>query len=232
MVIQSDAYLCEGVSIGGSWTPQKLLMHINRLQFLAADLALKSFLKDQQGVTVLLQLDNYTAVAYIKNLCGGNRPHSSNESTVALGTGKRHLNHSPRHPRSVQYCGRLQIQGTGQTGYSLLRYSRRYSGTSRDQSICLTTDLLTLTTSVLQLEARSLSSGSGCLSTGLESVERVCQSPMVPGGTDIEQGGIRSGSDSSCSSSTESSVMVSSPTHDAEARPLSPQEAQMQRGDN
>jgi len=45
-------------------------MHINCLELLAADLALKSFLKDQQGVTVLLQLDNSTAVAYINNLGG------------------------------------------------------------------------------------------------------------------------------------------------------------------
>ena len=51
IVIQSDAFLsrwgavCKGVSTGGS---QEQLMHINCLELLAADLALKSFLKDQQ----------------------------------------------------------------------------------------------------------------------------------------------------------------------------------------
>ena len=76
IVIQSDASLsrwgavCKGVGTGGSWTPQEQLLHINCLELLAADLALKSFLKDQQGVTVLLQLDNSTAVAYINNLGG------------------------------------------------------------------------------------------------------------------------------------------------------------------
>ena len=75
-VIQSDASLtgwgavCKGVSTGGSWTPQEQSLHINCLELLAADLALKSFLKAQQGVTVLLQLDNSTAVAYINNLGG------------------------------------------------------------------------------------------------------------------------------------------------------------------
>ena len=76
IVIQSDASLsgwgavCNGVSTGGSWTPQEQLLHINCLELLAADLALKSFLKDQQRAAVLLQLDNSTAVAYINNLGG------------------------------------------------------------------------------------------------------------------------------------------------------------------
>ena len=40
---------------------------------------------------------------------------------------------------------------------------------------------------VLQLETGSPGCGSGRFSTGLESVERVCQPPMVPGGTGAEQ---------------------------------------------
>ena len=42
-------------------------MHINCLEFLAADLAMKSFLKGLHGISVLLQLDNSTGVAYINN---------------------------------------------------------------------------------------------------------------------------------------------------------------------
>ena len=45
-------------------------MHINSLELLAATLAVKSFVKDQKGISVLLQLDNQTAVAYINNLGG------------------------------------------------------------------------------------------------------------------------------------------------------------------
>ena len=74
--IQSDASLtgwgaiCDGVSTGGSWSLQKRTMHINCLELLAADLAMKSFLKGLRGISVLLQLDNSTAVAYINNLGG------------------------------------------------------------------------------------------------------------------------------------------------------------------
>jgi len=69
VTIQSDASLagcgavCNGVRTGGSWTPQEQEMHINCLELLATDLAMKSFLKSHKGVTVLLQLDKSTAVA-------------------------------------------------------------------------------------------------------------------------------------------------------------------------
>ena len=75
VVIQSDASLtgwgavCEGVSTGGSWDPQEQL-HINCLELLVAELAMKTFLKSRRGISVLLQLDNSTAVAYINNRGG------------------------------------------------------------------------------------------------------------------------------------------------------------------
>ena len=45
-------------------------MHINSLELLAATLAVKTFLKKASGISVLLQLDNATAVAYINNMGG------------------------------------------------------------------------------------------------------------------------------------------------------------------
>ena len=45
-------------------------MHITSLELLAAMLAVKTFLKDASGISVLLQLDNATAVAYINNMGG------------------------------------------------------------------------------------------------------------------------------------------------------------------
>ena len=45
-------------------------MHINCLELLAMELAMKTFLKDHHRVSVLLQLDNFTAVAFINNLRG------------------------------------------------------------------------------------------------------------------------------------------------------------------
>ena len=76
IVIQSDASLTgwgavwDGVSTGGSWSPQEQTLHINYLELLAMELAMKTFLKDHHGVSVLLQLDNSTAVAYMNNLGG------------------------------------------------------------------------------------------------------------------------------------------------------------------
>ena len=45
-------------------------MHIKCLELLPADLAMKAFLKDYRRISVLLQLDNSTVVAYINNLGG------------------------------------------------------------------------------------------------------------------------------------------------------------------
>ena len=76
VTIQSDASLagwgavCNGVRTGGLWASQEQKMHINCLELLVTELAMKSFLKSHRGVTVLLQLDNSTAVVYINNLGG------------------------------------------------------------------------------------------------------------------------------------------------------------------
>jgi len=53
---------------GGTWSVQKHTIHINCLELLAAMLAAKTFLNDVSGVSVLLHLDNATAVAYFNNM--------------------------------------------------------------------------------------------------------------------------------------------------------------------
>ena len=156
---------------------------------------------------------------------GGNHlpsTQSSGENTVVVGPGEGHHNHSPTHPRCVQHCSRLRVQdGEGQVrldvGSSSVPQDQRSPETSRDRLIRFTADLPAAT--VFQLEARPPSSSSGCLSTGLESVERVCQPPMVPGGTSTEQGGIPTGSGNSGSPSVESPDMVSCLTQDVERLP-------------
>ena len=76
VIIKSDASLqgwgavCNGVRTGGPWSQSEQQLHINCLELLAATLAVKSFLKDREGSSVLLQLDNQTAVAYINNMGG------------------------------------------------------------------------------------------------------------------------------------------------------------------
>ena len=74
MTITSDASLqgwgavCNGTRTGGPWGHSEQGMHINCLELLAATLAVKTFLKSQTGKSVLLQLDNQTAVIYINNM--------------------------------------------------------------------------------------------------------------------------------------------------------------------
>ena len=55
---------------GGVWSPKEVSHHINYLELLAAFLAIKAFGKTWQNMTVLLCLDNVTAVSYI-NQKGG-----------------------------------------------------------------------------------------------------------------------------------------------------------------
>ena len=43
---------------GGAWSVQEQTMHINCLEYLAAMLSVKTFLKDISGVLVLLQMDS------------------------------------------------------------------------------------------------------------------------------------------------------------------------------
>ena len=89
MVIESDASpqvwgaVCNGTRTGGPWSQLEKQMHINCLELLAATLALKSFVKDQTGIAVLLQLDKQTAVAYINNMGGTVSPQLT-DMTKAL----------------------------------------------------------------------------------------------------------------------------------------------------
>ena len=81
--IESDASLmgwgasCQGIQTGGPWSQQEKKLHINCLELLAATLAVKTFLKDQENKRVLLLLDNMTAVAYVNNLGGTVSAHAT-----------------------------------------------------------------------------------------------------------------------------------------------------------
>ena len=59
---------CQGQRTGGPWTEHKVKMHINCLELLAATFAVQTFAK--KVATILLKLDNTSAVAYINNLGG------------------------------------------------------------------------------------------------------------------------------------------------------------------
>ena len=87
MLITTDASMKgwgavhHSLETNGRWSQQESLQHINYLELKAAFLALKTFLKDRSHVTVSLQIDNTTAIAYINNKGG---THSLQLLTLAL----------------------------------------------------------------------------------------------------------------------------------------------------
>ena len=76
LVIESDASTrgwgatCEGARTGGPWSSEERQWHINCLEALAAFHAVKCFVRDRKSITVLLRMDNTTAVAYVNKLAG------------------------------------------------------------------------------------------------------------------------------------------------------------------
>jgi len=89
MTITSDASLqgwgatCNGVRTRGPWSPSERSLHINCLELLAATLALQTYAKEKSGISILLQLDNSTAVAYI-NRRGGTASQKLSQLTKDL----------------------------------------------------------------------------------------------------------------------------------------------------
>ena len=88
--IESDASkmgwgaFSQGKSAGGPWTAEEKEHNINYLELLAAFLALKSFVKTKE-VSVLLRLDNITAIAFVNKMGG---THSKQLSDLAVEIGK------------------------------------------------------------------------------------------------------------------------------------------------
>lgn len=78
VILQSDAsslgwgaYLVEeNIKTGGRWSEDEKARHINILELQAAFFGLKAFKSHVRGKHVLLQMDNSTAVAYVKHMGG------------------------------------------------------------------------------------------------------------------------------------------------------------------
>ncbi len=76
LTIDSDASLsgwgatCGNQRTGGPWSSEERHMHINCLELLAATLAVQTFTKNLEKVSVLMRIDNTTAVAYVNHKGG------------------------------------------------------------------------------------------------------------------------------------------------------------------
>ena len=75
---------CKGISTRGPWSPQEQTLHINCLELLAATLAVQTFVKEKSGISILLRIDNTTAVAYINRKGGTVSPTLLNLANIAL----------------------------------------------------------------------------------------------------------------------------------------------------
>ena len=71
VVIETDASrrgwgaTSQGVQTGGPWSRLESNKHINCLEALAAFLVIKCFARDRRSVTILLRMDNMSAVSYM-----------------------------------------------------------------------------------------------------------------------------------------------------------------------
>lgn len=66
---------CEGKRANGGWTEDELSHHINYLELLAVFLGLKSFANTYHNCSILLRVDNTTALCYINRMGGIRFPH-------------------------------------------------------------------------------------------------------------------------------------------------------------
>ena len=57
--------ICNGVTTRGPWTADQACLHINCLELLGALYALQSFVGASHGLSIIIYLDNSTAVCYI-----------------------------------------------------------------------------------------------------------------------------------------------------------------------
>ena len=63
-----------GDQIGGKWSTDKTINHINILELKAAFFALQSFFSQTHNTHTQIQIDNITAVSYINNMGGLKSP--------------------------------------------------------------------------------------------------------------------------------------------------------------
>lgn len=66
---------CKGRRANGGWTETELLSHINYLELLAVFMGLKCFARNASHCSVLLRVDNTTAISYVNRMGGVQFPH-------------------------------------------------------------------------------------------------------------------------------------------------------------
>ena len=187
MVIESDASKLgwgQVISTGGPWSAQKKSQHINCLELLAATLALQTFVKNNREVSVLLKIDNMAAVAYINNEGGTvSKELVSLTRKLWMWCLEKNIHIQAQHLPGHESNSRCRIETNersvgleiGSTGVPEDQQCLRTTGSG---SLCIPTDQSVLL--LLQLAARSISRGHGCILPELGGNEGVCQPSLEP----------------------------------------------------
>ncbi|KAM8939450.1 LOW QUALITY PROTEIN: uncharacterized protein RCH25_053096 [Pelodytes ibericus] len=87
LIVESDASLlgwgaqCGPISTGGHWSRDEKALHINCLELLAGEFAIRSFAANSRNCSILLRLDNTSAVRYINHLGGTKSLSLSHQAT-------------------------------------------------------------------------------------------------------------------------------------------------------
>ena len=218
MTIDSDASLigwgavCLNQRTGGPWSQAECKMHINCLELLAATLAVHTFLKSKTRMSVLLRLDNTTAVA---GLQGIGRPSKKSMDVVFR---EKHSHYSSTPARCTKpdcQCGVSDGGGSVRLEAESSPVQEDYQSlwSNRSGPICISSDRTV--PSLFQLAARSICSGNRCLPAGLVSDTGLCQPALEYDRTGPIPGPSTAGVHCSRGTSVEDTTMV--PTSSAHA---------------
>ena len=217
LVIDSDASLegwgarCPKQRTGGPWSQQECSMHINCLELLAATLAVKTFAKAKTAMSILLRIDNTTAVAYISrrdSLQGISDPHKRSMDVVPQ---KEYSHCSSAPTRCIEYTSPYIVQANaGQDRLEVqpcdIPENQQPFWAPGHGPVCVQT--VHPVPTLLQLAATSLFIGNRCISSGLDSHEILCESSVESGGLGSCTSAITTSSSGASSSCLEDTTLV------------------------
>ena len=102
---------CQSRRAGGPWSLEKTQHHINYLKLLAIFLATQTFAGKSNNLTILVQIDNKSAMTYV-NKRGGTHSASLTQYsvvTVVMVYGEKDQPGSRTHTRSREHSGRRRV---------------------------------------------------------------------------------------------------------------------------
>ena len=174
----------QGEATGGCWSPEEQKLHINELELLAVFYALKSFLKREGCIEVLIKSDNIAVMSHINKLGGTRSPRLVADETkncMVLTEADHSIGSTP--PRKGKSDSRFLFQAPeGQdrldTQWQHFQNYQPAMGFSEGRPLC--DKIFNTTGPILQLESRPRGLGDRCIYPALGSLTSFRSPPMVP----------------------------------------------------